>query len=962
MTDDVHRPDDGNGNPIEQSSSELAITINGYSYDWYFSARCDFNTNKSDVDSRNARVQCINRLFLNGSFTPSTLPTLRFVYRLFYNNDPETYFEEKIVNLLNWYTGVDIDIFSRTNPNTSGLTRTYGTNRNLASSTSFYFTGTNSEIQDMEYNVGCKIQGLVNGDWVDINRSGKNTPWKIFVSYAPFYQSITPPTHFYANGINTFTAPIGSKYKTNYTDILIKGRYQTTYSANRIVRNINPPYITKGQSTQYLYFCPCLPVSQPEFSKYKTYEFWVELSVTDPSDSDYEIIVARRKVSGSVEYLDEDDFSMYGTPTYSIADTSSMYEQYDVFLRNVTTQIVLSVNVSASYGAPAYASYTTNQSSGYFPGDVESGFGSVVVPLSTNGNSEIIRLYVRASGSYLLSETVTIPIIDYSVPSLPTASIHRCDSDGTANDNGDHCRIDWAVVITPINNQNGKKLTIRHPEGTTEFNPLDSYTQSGSLIVAASTESTYGIDFIVSDDLNTITKSLRLSTAQAVLDLLYGGGGVAFGKVASVQNAVEISELWKLICYKLMLNGIDMNKWVKQLESRVGALEQYIGHGVSVVQYQVSFYNGSELLDRQWVVKPNDGYPSIDDPITMHRIDTPTKEATETIVYSYAGWSKDNDSTVDADALTNITANRNLYAVFNSSTRFYTVNFKVDNASSPIKTESDLQYHYSATPPEEQPVKTGYVFAGWCPSGRIINGDTDAIAQFYDDSEITDDWETIMAAVNDGVATKIYKPGQYKVLDCGANGSITMRIKGFKLDKIANSEKRVQLSWESADLLTELKRMNPPYNAGTEGTGSLGGWSKSELRRWLNSDFYSSIDYVVRNQIKSVSKSTCSRDVNGNRKINEVTIDKIFIPSADEIVGNYRYRQRDYSNIFEVDGVDFRYTNSLFSNKNHGTSTNVGYWLRTVGDWDYKFLFGQSGGVGDDDADNSKAICICFCT
>ena len=950
MTDDVHRPDDGNGNPIEQSSSELAITINGYSYDWYFSARCDFNTNKSDADSRNARVQCINRLFLNGSSTPSTLPTLRFVYRLSYNNNPETYFEEKIVNLLNWYTTVDIDIFSRANPNTSGLTRTYGTNRNLASSTSFYFTGANSEIQDMEYSVGCKIQGLVNGDWVDINRSGKNTPWKIFASYAPFYQSITPPTHFYANGINTFTASIGSKYKTNYTDILIKGRYQTTYSANRIVRNINPPYITKGQSTQYLYFCPCLPVSEPEFSKYKTYEFWIELSVTDPSDSNYEIIVARRKVSGSVEYLDEDDLSMYGTPTYSIADTSSMYEQYDVFLRNVTTQIVLSVNITASYGAPAYASYTTNQSSGYFQGDVESGFDSVVVPLSTSGTSEIIRIHVWGVAD-LLNEKITIPIIDYSVPSLPTASIHRCASDGTANDNGDHCRIDWAVAITSINNQNGKKLTIRHPEGTAEFNPLDSYTQSGSLIVAASTESTYGIDFTVSDDLNTITKSLRLSTAQAVMDLLYGGGGVAFGKVASVQNAVEISDLWKLICYKLSLDGIDMNAWVKQLESRVGALEQFAGNTGSTTQFQVSFFNDSELLKRDWVRTGNDAVaPS----------ESPTKEPTDTNTYSFVGWALTNGKqTADANALTNITNHRNIYAAFSSAIRLYTVNFK--NGDAVVKTEDDLQYLYSATAPSTNPSKSGYVFAGWCPSGRIVTKNTDAIAQFFDNTEIADSWEEIMESVNDGTVSKRYNQGQYKTLDCGSNGTVIMRIKGFNLDKIANSSKTAKVSWEAIECLAQTRRINPTYNAGEEGTGALGGWGKSELRQWLNGEFFNSIDPVVRNSIKSVSKVSYSRDVNGSGVINSMSLDKIFIPSAEEISGHYD--QRGY--IYETDGIDFRYMTSTFSNKRaNGSASYIDYWLRTVGNvgWNSFRYYQDFTNKPYDTSEKLKGICIGFCT
>jgi hypothetical protein len=231
-----------------------------------------------------------------------------------------------------------------------------------------------------------------------------------------------------------------------------------------------------------------------------------------------------------------------------------------------------------------------------------------------------------------------------------------------------------------------------------------------------------------------------------------------------------------------MLNGIDMNKWVKQLESRVGALEQYVGHGASTTQYQVSFFNGNELLDRQWITT---NY--ITDPIDDHRIDTPTKETTETTVYSFAGWAIGSSATVvDPDALTNITTHRDIYAIFGSTTRFYQVAFY--NESTKLS-ETSVQYRGYGTRPTN-PTKTGVVFAGYSPAHTYINSSVNAQAQFYDDSEITDDWSTIMEACEDGTAITKYKLGQYKELDCGIYGKTYIRIKAFKLNTYYHSEKR----------------------------------------------------------------------------------------------------------------------------------------------------------------------------
>lgn len=946
MTDDLYRPDDGNGNPIEQSNSELSVSIDGYQYHWYFSARCIYDLDDANL---NARLRAENYLFLNGS-SPSSAPTLRFVLQTS-SNDFSTYHQEIIESD---YQGSSVIIRSRSSMR--ALNRQYGSSYNRYGTKTLQMSDLG--LSDIQYKVRCKIQRKVNNTWTDVVRGGTHgsDPWKTLASYAPFYQSVTPPTHFYANGINTFGATIKANHKFICENNLLEssGGSYFYYNSNKVVRNITPPYVTEGVETQYLYWCPGHSVS--EQGQYQKYSMVLQTNVPDPSDSNYTLIVAYRTVTGNIEYKETDDLSMYGTPTWTIADTSGMYEEYGLFLRNKTTHIVLSMDVPRTYGAGVNTRYSAMNYDGYFPQE-NSQFIPVTIPLSSYGYSASIhvRVYAVGFGSALLDETVLVQIENYSVPSLPTASIHRCDSDGTANDNGEYCRIDWAVAITPINNQNHKKLTIRHPGGTTEYDQLDSYTQSGNIIVAASTESTYGIEFIVSDDLDTTTKSLRLSTAHAIMDLLYGGGGVAFGKVASMQNAVEISELWKLITYQLSLNGIDMNKWVKQLESRVTALEEFAGNTGSTTQFQVSFYNDTELLKRDWVRSGSDATAPSEDP---------ERESTNTNTYSFAGWTLTNGKTsADSGALENITNHRNIYAAFVPATRYYTVNFKSDGI--PVVPSQELQYRYSATAPSTNPSKSGYTFAGWCPSGRIITKDTDAIAQFFDNTEITDSWETIMDAVDDGSASSKYHQGQYKTLDCGSNGTVVIRIKGFNLDKIANSEKKAYISWEAVECLSTLRRMNPTYSVGIEGTGALGGWEKSELRQWLNSDFFNSIDPVVRNKIKNVSKVSYSRDVNGTGVANKIVTDKVSIPSAEEIVGHYRYRQYNYSNVYETEGIDFRYMTYSFSTRRaNGSASNIDYWLRTVANVGHdsficcRDLLNLLSGSSEEE----NGICVCFCT
>lgn len=151
-------------------------------------------------------------------------------------------------------------------------------------------------------------------------------------------------------------------------------------------------------------------------------------------------------------------------------------------------------------------------------------------------------------------------------------------------------------------------------------------------------------------------------------------------------------------------------------------------------KYNVNFYNGSTLLQTVSVYEGSNA---------TYTGTTPTNPEQT----AFLGWSRTSGAkTADPTALQNITANTNVYAVF----------------------ESALEV-----------------------------------------AEITDSWETIMSRVNAGTAADYYSVGNYKALDLGTEGIVNMQIVGTMTDELYSGSGYAQLSWLSMELLATSHRMNP---------------------------------------------------------------------------------------------------------------------------------------------------------
>lgn len=364
--------------------------------------------------------------------------------------------------------------------------------------------------------------------------------------------------------------------------------------------------------------------------------------------------------------------------------------------------------------------------------------------------------------------------------------------------------------------------------------------------------------------------------------------------------------------------------------------------------FTVTFYNGASVL----YTALNVAYNST----AVYGGATPTKESTAQYTYSFVGWNADSSaSTADADALTNVTADRTVYAIFTAVSKGYTVYFY--NGETLLETVTGVPSGGTATYTGATPTKSGYIFDGWNPSNTNITADTSCYAQFKEDEmyeSITDTWSQIIANIGNGTYSTRYQVGDTKKIDLGTEGEIIMQVVGIDADDLADNSGKAPITWISKQLLKTDHRMNPSKQSGTSGTGALGGWEACEMRNYLINTIKPLLPSEVRNALKTVKKYTKIYDVSETFVNDVVTTDDVWIPSSTEVfVTGSETQGPTYSTAFP---------DSASRIKSKVGSSAAWWWLRSAYH-DYTFYrVYTDGSRGYYSANSAGGVAFGFCT
>ena len=242
--------------------------------------------------------------------------------------------------------------------------------------------------------------------------------------------------------------------------------------------------------------------------------------------------------------------------------------------------------------------------------------------------------------------------------------------------------------------------------------------------------------------------TLRLENVSQVIDPLailrqiQAGSRVRIiGFSIEAENTDEIRELMGLLD---TMRGLDENGGNVEVAQVSGTVHTEFVTGAELASFHERYpdikvtydhvtsnlyyydFEGEELLYTETISDGGDGGTYTG---------RPAKAATAANTYEFIGWSKKPNSTsVDADALLNVTADRKVYAAYKIIGQTYRVRFYTGTTL--LLTVSNVPYGGRATYTGDTPAKTGvdnpedYQFVSWSPLPSGITGNTDCYAQF----------------------------------------------------------------------------------------------------------------------------------------------------------------------------------------------------------------------------------------
>ena len=242
----------------------------------------------------------------------------------------------------------------------------------------------------------------------------------------------------------------------------------------------------------------------------------------------------------------------------------------------------------------------------------------------------------------------------------------------------------------------------------------------------------------------------------------------------------------------------------------------------------------------------------------------------------------------------------------------------------------------------------------------------DRIRAIEDYPEVCDpyNWEAVFKIIEAGTYKDVYKIGDLIPLDLGSEGIINMQIIAFDADDLADGSGKAPITWMATVPLATKHIWNPAVvqnddGSYKEGTGTIGGWGKSELRTYLNDTVKALIPANVRNAIKEVTKNSRSYDTSKN--VVETISNDYLWPFS-----NYELKHIAPSYIEkESTGVTYPSVTEDMLVMPKGYNVWYDYWLRTA-DWNEKTVYIVQSHYVEFKSNETNSIYnyphFCFCT
>ena len=226
--------------------------------------------------------------------------------------------------------------------------------------------------------------------------------------------------------------------------------------------------------------------------------------------------------------------------SFSLEDITGVDDIYGSPVKGLS-KIKVTVTATPAYSSPITSCAISANGSSY------SGTTATTDVLKTSGSSRVTAT-VKDKRGRSNSVYYDMNVQDYTAPSVSALSIHRCNEDGTANDQGGYVKATFSATVSSMNSKNTATYILKYKKSSaTSYTNVpisalaNNYAVSNySYIFAADANSSYDVEVTVQDRHKTASRNTSASTAFTLLNFNPQGNGIGVGQVCERENAFQV--------------------------------------------------------------------------------------------------------------------------------------------------------------------------------------------------------------------------------------------------------------------------------------------------------------------------------------------------------------------------------------------------------------------------------------
>lgn len=265
----------------------------------------------------------------------------------------------------------------------------------------------------------------------------------------------------------------------------------------------------------------------------------VGLASSVPNGTSISVTVICRTYNGSTNLGDKTtSFTAYvpsnivpsmGNPTATRVD-NGVPSGWGVYVKGYSKVTIAMTSVSGSYGS-------TIKSYSIAGPNLSSTSSSATSGVLGSAGTNTYTCTITDSRGRSVSKTVSISVVDYAKPSI-SVSASRCNSDGTVSSSGTYLRVTVSYSIASVSSKNSVSSRSVSCNGASNT----SFSSGSAFVLGANCaiNTSYTLTASVKDALNNAASaSITIPTASRIMNVRANKSGIAFGKFAESDNAID---------------------------------------------------------------------------------------------------------------------------------------------------------------------------------------------------------------------------------------------------------------------------------------------------------------------------------------------------------------------------------------------------------------------------------------